>query len=411
MNTVTAAPAPPLHRNRDFVLLWSGSAVSVIGSTASTVAYPLLVLALTGSAAYAGLAGFFATLPMLLFQLPAGVLVDRRDRRRLMIWCDVLRALGLGTIVAALALDQLHVLHILVVGFAEATLTVCYGIAANAAVPAVVHSTQVAAALSRNEARERAATMIGTPLGGFLFGLGRVMPFLIDLITYLVSLVTLLFIKKDFRTGTDSEQRHARMVTEIGEGVRWLWRHPFLRTATLLVAGSNVMFRALFLVVIVMATALGATPATVGVMLGVAAAGGVLGSFAASWCERRLGLRFVVIGANWVWAVLMVVIGTTSDPYVLAAAYAAMWFVGPIWNVAITTFQLRTTPDRLQGRVIGTTNMLAQGALPVGALAGGLLLDGLGPTTAALTLAGWMLVLAGAATLSPSVRGQTHSRG
>lgn len=98
----TPPDVPPLSRNRDFRLLWLGSVVSVLGSRASAVAYPLLVLGLTGSAADAGLVGFTATVPYPLL-LPAGALVDRWNRRRLMIGCDIGRALALGSIVAATA--------------------------------------------------------------------------------------------------------------------------------------------------------------------------------------------------------------------------------------------------------------------------------------------------------------------
>lgn len=110
---------PPLRRNRDFLLLWSGSAVSSLGANASSVAYPLLVLALTGSPVDAGLSGFVALLPQLIFQVPAGALVDRWNRKRVMIWCDVLRALAIGTLAAALVLDVLTLPHILAVGFIE----------------------------------------------------------------------------------------------------------------------------------------------------------------------------------------------------------------------------------------------------------------------------------------------------
>ncbi|MFE4830659.1 MFS transporter [Streptomyces sp. NPDC056672] len=399
-------PVTPLHRNRDFMLLWSGSAVSIVGSTASTVAYPLLVLALTGSASDAGIAGFFALLPTLLFQLPAGALVDRWNRKRLMIWCDVLRCVGAASIVAALALGELRLAHILLVGFAEGTLSVFYGLAAHAAVPNVVGPGQLRQALSRNEARGRAATMLGTPLGGILFGVGRSVPFLLDAVSYLAALVTLLFVRKDFEAERTT-RRTGGMASQVWEGLVWLKDQPFVRATTLLVAGSNFLFRALFLIVIVMATAAGASSAGIGVMVGAAGAGGVLGSLTATWFGRRFSLAALVIGANWVWAVLMGVIVYADDLVVLTAAYAAMWFVGPVWNVAVGSYQLAITPDRLRGRVLAATSMLSAGALPIGALVGGLLLDAVGPRRAAAALAVWMVLLACAATFSRSVRRST----
>ncbi|MBP2479069.1 MFS family permease [Crossiella equi] len=389
---------PPLRRNREFLLLWSGSAVSSLGANASSVAYPLLVLALTGSAVDAGLSGFIALLPQLLCQVPAGALVDRLNRKRVMIWCDVLRALAIATLATALAVDALTLPHILAVGFVEGVLTVTFKIAAAAAVPNVVHPSHLTLALSRNEARERGAAMLGQPLGGALFGLGRAVPFLFDALTYLVSLVSLLLIRTDFQTA------RPRTRLRLTEGVVWLWRQPFLRMTTALVAGSNFLFRALFLVVIVIAADYGASPGLVGVMFGLAAVGGVLGSLAAPWLERRLSMRVVVIGANWAWGLLVPLMLLVPNPYVLGAVYALMCFVGPVWNVATSAYQLAITPDHLQGRVLGAAGMIAFGAVPLGSLLGGFALEWIGARPTVWVLSAWMLVLAVLATVSPAIR-------
>ncbi|MEU0052630.1 MFS transporter [Streptomyces sp. NPDC006309] len=311
-DSATADPVVPLHRDRDFLLLWGGSAVSLLSSTATTIACPLPVVALTGSPFAAGPAGSVALLPALLLPLPAtlllplpaGALVDRRPRGRLMIRCAAPRALGAAAIAVAATLGVLGLPLVLAVSFAEGVLTVFHGFAAHAAVPNVVPPGQLSPAVSRNEARRRAAVMPGTPLGGVLFGLGRAVPFPTDALAYPVSPTVPLFIREQFeaersaRTGSTCEQ--------VREGRGWLWRHPFLRTTTLLVAGSNLMFRALFplkfralfLVAIVLSTDVGASSAGVGLTVRLAGAGDVLGSLAAPWLARRAGLGALVIGAN-----------------------------------------------------------------------------------------------------------------
>jgi MFS family permease len=392
----------PLRHNRDFLLLWSGSAVSVLGSRTSGMAYPLLVLSLTGSVVDAGLVGFVTMLPHLLVQVPAGMLVDLWNRKRVMICCDILRALAIATIVVALAADRLVLAHILLVGIIEGTLSVAHGLAASAAVPHVVHTSQLTTALSRNEARERGAMMLGQPLGGILFGIGRVVPFLFDTLTYLVSLVTLLLIKKDFQAARTGERK--RMRTELTEGIRWLLRQPFLRTTTILVAGSNLLFQALFLTVIVQADDLGATPGAIGLMFGIAAVGGVLGSLVAPAAERRLSMKVVVIGVNWVWALLVPLMLVVRDPYLLGSVYALMCFVGPVWNVVISAYQLAITPDAIRGRVIGAASMVAFGAIPLGSLVGGLLLGWAGTRTTVWVLTIFMVFIATVATVNRAVR-------
>jgi len=161
-----AAPPPPLRRNRDFALLWAGMAVSVLGSRISATAYPLLVLALTHSPADAGIVGFLATLPYLLVQLPAGAFIDRWNRKRTMIACDIGRGLALASLVIAFWLGSLTLPQIMVVSFIEGSLFVFYNLAEAAAVQAVVPRSQLPTALSRNEARNRAAATAYRPAGG-----------------------------------------------------------------------------------------------------------------------------------------------------------------------------------------------------------------------------------------------------
>lgn len=399
---MTTPDVQPLRRNRDFLLLWVGAAASNLGSNASAVAYPLLVLALTGSPVDAGLTGFVSMLPQLLFPIPAGAFVDRLNRKTLMIWCDILRGLALGSIVVALMIGRLGLPQILVVGFVEGTLTVFYRLAASAAVPNVVHEVQLTAAFSRNEARARGAQMLGQPLGGILFGLSRGVPFLFDAMTYVVSLVTLTLIRKDFQGERNAPR--GRLRNEFVEGAVWLWEQPFLRLTAFLIAGSNLLFQALFLAIIVIAHDNGASAAAVGVMLGIAAVGGTVGSLVAPWFQRRLSMKAIVIGTNWAWALLVPAELLTSNPYLMGGFYALMSFVGPIWNVAVSAYQLAITPDRIRGRVLGAASMITFGALALGSLIGGVLLSRIGAGWTVAVLAVWMVFLAAVAALSPAVR-------
>jgi predicted MFS family arabinose efflux permease len=398
---VRDAPVP-LRRNRDFVLLWSGMAVSVLGSRISTIAYPLLVLALTESPARAGVVGFLATLPYLVFQLPAGALVDRWNRKRVMVVCDIGRAFALASVVLALWLDVITLVQIMVVAFIEGALFVFYNLAQSAAVRNIVPLQQLPQALAQNEARERGAMLLGQPVGAILFGVARWVPFLADALSYLASLLTLALIRKEFQADGPRERR--RLTTEVREGVVWLWRQAFLRDTALLVAGSNLLFQALVLIVIVIAREQGASASVIGVMLGGFGLGGVLGSLAAPALQRRMPMKGVVIGANWVWAALLPAIAIAPNPYVLGGVLALMAFVGPAWNVVVGAYQLAITPDRLLARVSSAETLVAYGAIPLGSLVAGFLLEGVGTAPATLVLAASMLALAVMATASPAIR-------
>ncbi|WP_354644173.1 MFS transporter [Kitasatospora camelliae] len=397
---------PPLGRNRDYRMLWTGSAVSALGSSISSLAYPLLVLAATGSPTKAGLVGFANTLPNLALPLHAGVLVDRFDRKKLLIVCDAVRALCLASVGAALLLGHFWLWHVLTVCLIEGAFTVLAGIAGQAAIRNVVRQEDLDRAFARSEARDRAAMVFGKPLGGVLLGMTRSLPFLADAASYLVSLAALLMIRRPFQARRTERPAEARpgAWTEIGEGVRWVLRQPFIRVASLLVAGSNLLFQALFLAVIVLLHQANASGTAIGYVLAAAGIGGAAGSLCATWFRRRLPLAAVVIGANWIWALLVPVIGLTRSPLVIGATVAGLAFVGPVWNVAVEVYRLVNTPDELQGRTTSAVTLVAFGALPVGSLAGGLMLDHLSGRTTVLWLAAFMVLLALAATASKAVR-------
>jgi MFS family permease len=153
----------PLRRNRDFVLFQTGQLLSPIGGSIATIAYPLLTLATTGSAAKAGLVGFAQFLPIVLFSLLAGVLADRRDRKRLMIASDVVRALAVGSLAAVILLDRLAFWHIVLVSFIEATGGVVFGAGRPGVFTSVVPDEQLAAAASAEQGRISIVAIAGRP--------------------------------------------------------------------------------------------------------------------------------------------------------------------------------------------------------------------------------------------------------
>src|SRR5437763_11176504 len=179
----------PLWLNRDYMLLWSGQMVSNVGTQVSTLAFPLLILALTGSPAQAGFAGALRALPYVIFSLPAGALIDRWDRKRIMILCDSGRALSMASIPLALAIGQLTVLQLFIVSAIEGTLFVFFNIAEAACLPRVVAKEQLPAATAQNMATDGINALIGPPLGGALYALGSMLPFLADAISYFASVI------------------------------------------------------------------------------------------------------------------------------------------------------------------------------------------------------------------------------
>ncbi len=399
---MTTQTPVPLRRNRDFLLLWSGQVVSTIGMRISALAYPLLVLAATNSPAQAGLVGFAQSLPYLLLYLPAGALVDRWHRKRTMLVADAGRAVALGSVALALALDRLTLVQLLVVAFVEGSLFVFFQLSESAALPHVVPRSQLPTALSQNQAREQGAELAGQPLGGLLFGISHLLPFLVDAITYLVSFGTLLLIRPDLQGAR--ERRVTRLRAEIAEGIRWLWRQPLLRALVVLIGATNLVFAALPLALIVRATDLGASPAVIGLMLSLFGAGAIVGALVAPAVHRRIPARLVILGSLWVWAALIAVLVLMPTALTLGLVAGIAWLVGPPFNVVVGAYRYALAPDHLQARTQSAARLVAWGTIPLGSLAAGLVLEAVGVTATFLLVAGATAVVALAATLTPVVR-------
>lgn len=402
MSATSEPSTVPLYHNHDFVLLWVGEVVSTLGSQISLVAFPLLVLATTHSPEKAGLVGFANQVPVLAFYLPAGLLVDRHDRRTIMITSSLIGALALASVPAALALGDLPFGQIMIVAFLAGVRQVVYSVAEQGALPLVVSPSQVSEAIARNQARLEAATLAGPPLGGVLFGAARMLPFGFDSISYLFSALGALLVRTPLQLTREAKRRRA--VTDIGEALRWFWPQTFLRASALAVAAGNFMWMALELVLIVRARQHGAAPAAIGVMVAGIGIGGLIGSLFAPAAARRLSAPLVVIGLFWVEAALLPLFALTRDPYLLGVIAAGVALGGPTWNAVVVAARLTLTPDHLRGRVNSVARLMSGSMLALGALAGGLLAARAGTTDALLALAAWQLLLAIAATTSKSLR-------
>ncbi|SDT52904.1 MFS transporter [Actinoplanes derwentensis] len=391
-----------LWRNRDFTLLWGSQIVSTLGATITGTATPLLVLATTGSPLDAGLVGAAGTLPHLIANLPAGPLVDRWNRRRILLISEIVGAMTLLTIPVAIWFEALTTAQLCVVAFVQGLCFVFFGLAEDAALPMVVSPGELPAAIAHNEARGRAAALAGPPIGGALFGLDRALPFLLDGLSSIVAAGALLFLRRDLQKPPEGPAEPLwRSATT---GIRYVWRNPLIRVSLLLIAVSNAVFQALVLVLVVLAGEQGATPSAVGLMMGVYSAGGLLGAIAAGRLHQRFSFRAVLVGINWIWAALLPLMLLTTHPFQVGVIGALCAFVGPLWNVVIFAYAGVVVPNELLGRVMSAGATVTWGVMPLASLAAGVLLTAVGPRGSLWALSGVMLAAAVAATVNPSVR-------
>jgi MFS family permease len=392
----------PLRRNRDFVLLQVGQALSTVGSESSGIAYVLLALALTHSPEKAGLVGFARLVPYVLFALPAGVAVDRLNRKWLMVASDVVRVVALGTLGGVAATGHLTFALVPLVAFVEGTMFVLFNIAEVGAVRSVVPAPQLPRAFATEQARLSSVYLAGPPLGGFLFGLGRSLPFVVDAISYVFSTGTLLAMRTPFQEEREAGPS-ATVVAQVREGLTWLWSHTFLRTCALLFAAGNFSFAAFDLTLIVAGRRQGLSSAAIGGLISVVGGISLLGSFAAPRFQRALSMRTVLVATEW----LAIGIGAFlvwPNVFVLVAGAAPCLFLNPTLNAMIIGYRTAITPDRLQGRVTSVARSLALFGLPLGPVVAGLLLGSFSTRTTVAFLLAWFVVLAVFTTASRSIR-------
>ena len=395
------AEPTPLRRNRDFVLLLTGRLLSTIGSQVSAIAYPLLVLALTGSPAKVGIVAFAGLVPSAALGLLAGVAADRWNRKRLMIAADGVRALAIAVLATLILLERVEFWQIVVVAFVEGTGSVLFSAAHAGALRAVVPSRQLPAAVGVIRARSAAVMLAGPPLGGVLFAVGRAVPFLFDAISYAFGLLTLVLMRTPFQQEREADR--ARLGTQIADGFRFLWRHPFLRTCAFLYGLGNFTLPAVTLVLIVAGQRQGLSSAGIGTLLAVFGASTLIGALASPLFRRTLSVRAIILLELWT-GLGIVAFVVWPNVYVLTAAFVVQGITLPVTDSVVEGYRIAVTPDRLLGRVETARGTIALLAAPLGPLVAGFLLTETSARATIAFIAAFTLALALWGTLSPSIR-------
>lgn len=397
-------PSRSLWRNRDFVLLWAGQAVSTAGTQVSDLAMPLLVLALTGSPAQAGIVAAFGALPRFLLALPAGVLVDRWDRKRVMIACDLARALALASIPIALAFGRLSMLQLDIVAFILGAGTTLFFLARVSALPRVVARAQLPVAVARNEAAESLATLAGPPLGGAVFALSRALPFLADALSYAVSALSLGLIRIPFQAERDPDSTLPRFWPDMLSGLRWLWHAPLVRFMAFVYAGFALFNGGGSLAEIVLAQRRGASPLAIGLIFAAGGVGGLLGALVADRVSARHPFGRLLPILQWAYPLAFFLFAVVPTPPLMALVEAGIMVNDQIYDVVWPSYRMALIPDAIQGRVTSAYRLILSSMLPVGAAVGGILVQRLGPAPALVVMGLGLSVLALVVTLNPHVR-------
>ena len=392
-----------LARNHDFTVLWVGQTISELGSRISMFVFPLITYAMTGSAMLAALAEAAHLLGLAATLLPAGVLADRVDRRRLMRIASGSGVLLYGSLAVAGIADALTVPHLLVVALLTGAGAGLFAPAEISAVRTVVATDDLPTALSQNQARLHVAGLLGAPLGGVLYAVARWLPFAADAVSFAVSWLLLGRIRADLAAPqVDGPRRHPRQ--DLAEGIRFIASRPFFRVLVVWGALTNLAVNALFFVAVLRLIEAGTDPFRIGLVETAAGLAGIVGAIIAPWIIDRVATGWLTIIVAWSFLPLVVPMALWNTPLVVAAALSLGLLLNPAGNAGIGSYRIAVTPPALIGRVQSTSQFVAMSAMPLAPVLAGALLAGLGGGRAIAVLGLVTACVALIPTLSRSVR-------
>lgn len=360
--------------------LWTSSGLSNLADGVFKIALPLLAVQLTQSPTLIAGLSVAATLPWLLFALTAGALADRLDRRKLMLWANLSRAILPAVLVAVVLLDLGSIWALYVVALMVGVAETLYDTSAQSILPQMVHRDQLSRANGRLYAVELTANQfVGPPLGGLLVAVGIVAGLAVPAALWLAAVGGLLLVPGAFRI--EREQK-TTLRFDIGEGLRFLWNQKILRTLAVMTGVFNFASSAAFAVLVLFAVGpaseMKLSEVGFGLLLTTSALGAFVGSFISEWAEAKLGrsksLGLTILGS----ATLVGAPAMTDNPYILGAFLFVGGMLIMLWNIITVSLRQRIAPARLLGRVNSAYRLLAWGTMPLGAAAGGLLAQWLG---------------------------------
>ena len=393
----------PLSRNRNYQLLWGSQALAEFGMNASTIAFPLLVLAVTGSPGTSGLVLGTSAAAQLLGGLPAGALVDRWNRKKIMLGCEAVQAIAAATLVVALLWGVANVAHMVVVA---AVIGVCGSLfvpAEDACLPNLVPAEQVSTAVAMNSARSHLGQLSGTAAGGFLFSIARFVPFAVDVLTHTIAFFLLLFLRMPPRKVRAEPAGH--LGREMMAGFWWVWHHRPIRVIGLFAVVLNLFLAAYFIVIIVVAQGRGVPSGEIGIMAAMFGVGGILGALAAPYLQRMMSPYLSIIAVFWALTVLTPLALFISNGYLMGVLFGGMALLVPTANTTIDTYQLLLTPDEMRGRMNAVMSVTVGVAGMVGPALGGLLLEVISNSHTVLLCAAGIGAVTLFATINTTLRG------
>ena len=367
-----------LWRHPDFLKLWAGETISLLGSQVTLLAMPLTAaLALNATPLQMGMLGTVQYIPWLLVGLLAGAWVDRLRRRPVMVGADLGRTVLLGCIPLAALAGVLRMEYLYVVGFLVGIMNVFFDVAYAAFLPTLLPRDRLVEGNSKLQVSASLAEIGGPGLAGALVQLVTApLAMAVDALSFLVSALSLAWIGTSEPQPTPGGDARS-LLAEMRDGLRLVFSNPILRAFALASVTTNFFVDVHLAVFVLYATReLGISPLILGSMYAVGSVGGLLGSLLAERLVKWLGLGRVVVGAQMLVTLAVLAIPLSGRqawiavPLIVGAE--ALWgFAAVVYVVNTVSLRQVITPNQFQGRVAASLRFVTWGVAPLGFLLGG----------------------------------------
>jgi MFS family permease len=338
-------------------------------------AAPLLTLTLTNDERLIAGVSFCAAIPWLVLSLPAGVYIDRFDRRKLMIAANVIRAVLFGLIAFSAATGTLSIWIFMAILIGVGCCEVIFDMSAQAFLPQIVPDHLLEKANGRLSSLEMITnTFIGLPLGAWAFVLAIGVPFGVNAASFALAalLVASIRIPSAKTPKANSEELRNSFKADLTEGLQWLWANKLIRTLAIMLGITNmtVMFgEAIF--VKYAAVELGVTGRAFGFLLSLTAIGSILGGLLGEKIAKRLGVAQSIVYSYFVFGAVGIIYFFVPNIWAVAIAASFKGVASTTWNVVTVSLRQRIIPTELFGRVNSVYRFIGTGSIGIGALIGG----------------------------------------
>ena len=373
----------PSRLGRSFRWLLASSIVSNIGDGIALAAGPLLVASQTRDPFLVSMAVLSQQLPNLLFGIPAGVVADRFDRRRIIAGVNLARGAVLAVLAATIMAGAVDIAVVLVALFVLGTAEIFADVASSSLPPQVVPREDLGIANARLLGSFLLTNqLLGPPIGAFLFSVGMALPFAANAACFGLGAWLVTRVATDIADAASERTTELRNLrNEMVEGVRWLIAHPPMRTLAITIVAFNVTFGAAWAVLVLYASErLGMDAVGFGLLTTAMAIGGIVGTAAYGRLERRFSLADIMRGGLLIETGTHLVLALTTSPLIALLTMVVFGAHAFVWGTTSTVVRQRAVPDELLGRVTGVYTVGVIGGMVVGTPIGGLLARAFGIT-------------------------------